>query len=79
MSFSSYDEYCNYFQATFNKVSGKSESNEVGEGEAAEGSNAIEEREKRTRGKERNRPVKNRMFPTHWPPENATELHLDRW
>lgn len=79
MSFPSYEDYCNYFDTTFNKNVGESDSNKAKVPVGAQSSNASDNSKVRMRGKERSRPVKNRMLPSHWPPENAGELHLDRW
>ena len=77
MSFASYKEYCEYFNATFNKNSDSGRGNDptdaTSEGRASHG------RKDRTRGQERDRPVRNKMLPTHWPPDNAAELQLERW
>lgn len=79
MSFVSYKEYCEYFDATFKNIQGSGGNSDAAESNGAEGPGANQKGKARTRGKERNKPIKNKMLPSQWPPDNAGELHLDRW
>jgi uncharacterized protein YraI len=89
MTFASYKEYCDYFDATFRQssmTSSKNVNTEMSDAAASEGTktepaNHSEKGKERTRGRERDRQkqVKNKMLPSHWPPPNASELNLSRW
>lgn len=78
LSFASHEEYCKYFDATYIK-NDDGGGNDADSSIGAEGPNATQKIMERARGKERSRPVKNKMLASHWPPENAGELHLNRW
>lgn len=74
MSYASYKDYCDSLDSSKTPAppaNGEAIKKETVEGE---GKGNVKERTKIA-----NRPVRNRMLETHWPPTNTKGLNLERW
>lgn len=83
MSFASYKEYCDSFEASAAATAATSIPEEEVTEEVVTGDGQGERVDPRGKGKGKDRTkgkvVRNRMLVTQWPPENVAELKLDRW